>query len=124
GGDGDRAPVVGGNVTDDRQAQPGAAGLPAAGPVDAVEALEDPFEVTGGDADALVGHAHHDPLALDGGLQFDHRSRLRVLDGVVEQVDDGRDHLALVAEDEGRIRGCGDQDLDVTLGGEGTDPLV
>ena len=39
------AAVVGGDVADDRQAEPGAAGVAAAGPVDAVEALEDAVEV-------------------------------------------------------------------------------
>ena len=53
---GDVAVVVAGDVADDGQAETGAAGLPAAGPVDPVEALEDPLEVAGRDADALVAH--------------------------------------------------------------------
>ena len=49
-----RAAVVGGDVAHDGQAEAGAAGLAAAGPVDAVEALEDAVEVGGRDADAVV----------------------------------------------------------------------
>ena len=40
--------------------RPGAAGGPGAGRVDAVEPLEDPFQVALGDADALVGDADLD----------------------------------------------------------------
>ena len=43
------------DVLDDRQAQAGAAELAAAGPIDAVEPLEDPREVLGGDAAAAIG---------------------------------------------------------------------
>ena len=57
GAHGDLAAVVGGDVADDGQAEPGAAGVAAAGPVDPVEALEDAVEVAGRDADALVGDA-------------------------------------------------------------------
>ena len=60
----DLAAVVGGDVADDRQAETGAAGLAAAGPVDPVEALEDALEVALGDADAVVGHGDLDPLAV------------------------------------------------------------
>ena len=56
GAHGDVAAVVGGDVADDRQAEAGAAGVAAAGPVDAVEALEDAVEVAGRNADALVVH--------------------------------------------------------------------
>ena len=42
------AAVVAGDVADDGQAEAGAAGLAAAGPVDPVEALEDPLEVATG----------------------------------------------------------------------------
>ena len=42
-------------VLDDREAQPGAAQLAAAGLVDAVEPLEDARQVVAGDADAGVG---------------------------------------------------------------------
>ena len=45
------------HVLHDGKPEPGAAGGPRAGRVDAVEALEDPFKVTFGDADPLVGHA-------------------------------------------------------------------
>ena len=59
-----RAAVVGGHVAHDRQTEAGAAGLAAAGPVDAVEALEDAVEVARRDADAVVGDPQLDPLAV------------------------------------------------------------
>ena len=43
------------DVLDDGQAQAGAAQLAAAGPVDAVESLEDPRQVLAGDAAAAIG---------------------------------------------------------------------
>ena len=52
--DSDLADVVRGDVADDREAEPCAAGLSAAGTVDSVEPLEDALEVALGDADALV----------------------------------------------------------------------
>ena len=63
--DRDLAVVVAGDVADDGQAEAGAAGVAAAGPVDPVEALEDPLEVAGagcrcrGRATAIV-----DPAAV------------------------------------------------------------
>ena len=55
------AAVVGGDVAHDRQPETGAAGLAAAGPVDPVEALEDPLEVAGRDADAVVARPSSRP---------------------------------------------------------------
>ena len=49
----------------DRQPEPGAAGVPAARLVDAVEALEDPVEVGDRDADALVGDHQLGERTLD-----------------------------------------------------------
>ena len=64
----DLAAVGGGDVLDDREAEAGAAGGAVAGRVDAVEPLEDPVHLAGGDADALVGdgevdHAGRRPVA-------------------------------------------------------------
>ena len=56
GPDPDLAAVGGGDVLDDRQPEAGAAGGAVPGRVDAVEALEDPVDLAGRDADALVGH--------------------------------------------------------------------
>ena len=87
--DPDLAPVVAGDVADDGEAEAGAAGLAAAGPVDPVEALEDPLEVAARDADAVVAHLDVDPACrrcgpapatVDAGLGVLHR--------VVEQVVD------------------------------------
>ena len=43
--DGDLTAVVRRDVSNDRQAEPGAAGVAAAGPVDAIEPLEDAVDV-------------------------------------------------------------------------------
>ena len=45
------------DVLDDGQPQAGAAQLAAAGPIDAIEPLEDARQVLGGDAAAAVGDA-------------------------------------------------------------------
>src|SRR6201996_1233821 len=83
----DPAAVRDRHVLHDGQPEPGAAGGPRAGRVDAVEPLEDPGQVPLGDADALIGHAdldpavpwlfhaHHDPGTLRA-----------VHDGVLQQV--------------------------------------
>ena len=54
------AAVVGRDVLDDGQPEPGAAGGARSGRVDPVEALEDPVQVRLGDADALIGSATDD----------------------------------------------------------------
>jgi hypothetical protein len=56
--------VVENHVAHDRQAQAGAAGGPAAGPVDAVEPLEDPPVVAFGDADPLILYLEDHPLPV------------------------------------------------------------
>ena len=70
---GDLAVVVAGHVADDGQAEAGAAGAPAAGPVDPVEALEDPLEVAGGDAHALVDDGQLGPRRVVGPVTGDER---------------------------------------------------
>ncbi len=42
-------------MSDDRQAEAGAAGVAAAGAVDAIEPFEDPVDVTSGNPDTGVG---------------------------------------------------------------------
>ena len=84
------------DVAHDRQAQPGASRGPTARPIDPVEALENPRLVGLTDTDPLVFDFDEHPVAFrpppaphgstvagDGG----------VLDGVVEQVADGRCEL-------------------------------
>ena len=90
--------VVAGHVADDGQTEPGAAGVAAAAVVDPVEALEDPVEVAGRDADADVGHRQAD-LAV-GRCARDLHGGVLVGEGhgVLEQAVDGRDQLAPVAE--------------------------
>ena len=50
----------------DGEPEPGAPGVPAPTVVDPVEALEDPVEVAGGNADAAVLHREADVVALLG----------------------------------------------------------
>ena len=77
----DLAVVVGGDVAHDRQTEPGATGVPAARPIDAVEPLEDPVEVARRDADRrdratansiqrAVGAARDSRTSLPGSLYF------------------------------------------------------
>ena len=60
--DGDLAAVGLRDVADDREPESGAAGLAAARPIDAVEALEDPFEIARRDPDAVVAHDDRDAV--------------------------------------------------------------
>src|SRR5215472_8960037 len=53
--DANGAPVVGRNVSDDRQPETGSARGPGAGPVDPVEPLEDSLQIAGRNTDSLVG---------------------------------------------------------------------
>ena len=66
--------MVRGDVADDGQAEPGAAGVAAAGAVDPVEALEDALEVAAGDADAVVAHGDVDPARRRCGPVTSHRA--------------------------------------------------
>src|SRR5437764_13127969 len=83
---GDLALVGLGNVPHDGQPEAGAAGGPAARTVDTVEALEDPLQVTGGDADAMVPHRDRHGEPFDLGCEVDLAAFFGVLDGVVEEV--------------------------------------
>src|SRR2546422_497688 len=74
--------VVLGDVPDDREPEPGPPRRARPGPVDAVEALEDPGQLAGRDADALIGDGDPDPVAVPDDRHADD-SRLRVADGVV-----------------------------------------
>src|SRR4051812_45699947 len=67
----DPAAVVVSDMADDGQAEAGAAGVAGPRPVDPVEPLEDPAEVAGGDADAVVAHGHGDRAALPLDLDLD-----------------------------------------------------
>src|SRR5262249_16388578 len=75
-----------GEVFDDTEAQPGAAHLARARPVHAVEAFENPWQVAGGDADAVVAHLDKGMPALRPDAHAHLAALGRVLDGVVEQV--------------------------------------
>ena len=85
------AAVVGQHVLDDREPEPGPAGRPGAGRVDAEEPLEHARLVLRGDADAAVRHRDLDGVA-DAAARHRHR-RLprRVRDGVLHQVAQGGD---------------------------------
>src|SRR5689334_2852768 len=74
--------VVAGDVAHDRQAQARAASGPAAGAVDAVEALEDAVAIARRDADAVVGHGQLDVVAVVAGADLHRRAGIGVLDGV------------------------------------------
>ncbi len=99
----------GGDVLDDRQAQPGPAGGAVPGRVDPVEPLEDPVDLLVGDADALVDHrdlhrgAHRPPADQHPA------ALLGVGDRVGHQVGDRRGDLVLLAEDLQALLALGEQ---------------
>ena len=68
---GDVAAVRLRDVAHDREPEPGAAGVAAARPVDAVEALEDAFEVARRDPDAVVAHDERDAVAVEPRADLD-----------------------------------------------------
>ena len=69
--DGDLAAVRLRDVADDRETETGAAGVAAARPVDAVEALEDALEIARRDPDAVIAHDERDPVVDDARADLD-----------------------------------------------------
>jgi hypothetical protein len=110
-------------VADDGQAQPGAAGLPAARRIDAVEALEDPVVLVVGDADAVVGHHQLDPRALGPSPHLHAGPGLAVLDRVLDEVAERRDELAAITGHAHVGRDLQRSDLDRARLGERTGPV-
>jgi hypothetical protein len=115
--------VVRRHVTHDRQPETGAAGVPAAGLVDAVEALEDPIVVAGGDPDPVVGDHQLGHGALHPHADLHRRARLAVLHRVLDQVAERRHELAPVARHAHPDRHVERGDVDAADVGERTDPL-
>ena len=66
--------------------RPGPTELARSARVDAIEALEDPRQVLGGDAGAGVGDHEPDARVVGRGAHDDARPRRAILDGVVDQV--------------------------------------
>ena len=86
-------------MLDDREAEAGAAGGAVPGGVDAVEPLEDPVDLAGRDADALVGDGDVDGEVVAGGADHDRGALGGVGDGVGHQVADRDGDLLAVAEE-------------------------
>ena len=78
----DDAAVLVDDLLGDGQAQAGAAGLPGAGLVHPVKALENAGAVLSGDADAVVRDLHPQPLAAAPGADVDAPAVGGVFDGV------------------------------------------
>src|SRR5205814_7106256 len=72
---GDVAAVGLGDVPDDRQPEPGSTGVTTSRPVDAVEALEDAFEITRGDPDPVIAYDERDAVSVDACADLDRRAR-------------------------------------------------
>src|SRR5207237_9065679 len=81
----DRASVQDDEGLGDGQTEAGAGYFLRPALVDAVEAVEDPLLLLGGDAVAVVGHPYDGGIAGSGQPDV-HRLAATVLDGVVEQV--------------------------------------
>ena len=112
------AAVVLHGVLDDAEAEAGAAGVAAAGVVDAEEALEHAVALALGDADALVGDGDLDDAVGVGHADPDAEAVRRVLDGVGDQVVHGGDEQLLVAVDLGAGVPAADQRDAVRFGGD------
>jgi len=115
-GGGDAASVLAGDGADQEEAEAGAADARGVAARNAVEALEDAFELVGGKADASVGDGEGDVAVFDDGERAaDFDGVGRVLDGVFEEIEDcgaevlgdGADVEADVAGDGGELDGFG-----------------
>ena len=73
---------------DDSEAEAGSAGFAAARLVHPVEALENPLDMPGGNAAAVVDDRQHRFVALAEQLDADFALLAAVLDRVVDQIDD------------------------------------
>ncbi len=81
-----------------------------------VEALENPLQVRRRNAQALIGNGQHHPcLALDCKIYLDLRSLGRILDRVVQDVEDGRLHILRVPHDSAFLRARVHGELDGRL---------
>src|SRR4051812_28041544 len=87
------------DLVDDREPEPGAAGVSSAGIVETGEALEDPLAVGLVDAGTVVGHA--EACVVVGLLEAQRHGRVGVADRVVEQVAHDARELIPVALDLG-----------------------
>lgn len=115
---GDVSAVLAGYVADEEEAEAGAFDLDEVAAGDSVEAVEDGFEVLGGDADAGVGDGEGGPgVAGDGESAGDVDAFGGVFDGVVEEVEDGGAEVFGDAED-GEADGAGDGLEDDGVGGK------
>ena len=99
------AAVVRGDVADDRQPEPGAAGRRGCGPVDAVEALEDAVEVAGPGCRCRGRRPSARPTSPSTRTRTcTDDAGVAVLDGVLDEVAERRHELTAVAERRARRR--------------------
>src|SRR5947209_19555572 len=89
--------MVRGHVAHDGEAQPGAARVTTARPIDPVEALEDALVVARRDPDAVVLHRYLDPVAVCRAPQVHSTLGFGVLHCIVQEVVDGGHQLTAVA---------------------------
>src|SRR5258708_2077613 len=83
----------------DREAETRATGIAGPRLVDAVEPLPDALEVARRDPDAVIAYDERDPVVDHAGADLDRLPRTRILDRVVDEIDERTAHLARVAED-------------------------
>src|SRR5262249_35352338 len=70
----------------DRQPQPGAGALPVLR-LDAVELVENPFEIAGQNARSLIDDLNRHDVAIAPGAQVDTGTKRGTFGGIVEQVE-------------------------------------
>ena len=109
------AVVIAHDVANDRQAETGAARVAASRRVDPIEAFEDSAQIGLGDADSPILDTDHDVDIVALGPDPDLRSRVGVLDCVVDQIAERRHQLSAVAMDDERLTLLSDPHVDLAL---------
>src|ERR1700716_446872 len=89
--------VVQGNVANDRHPETGAAGVATAGPVNAVEPLENSVEVSLRDSDAFIADLYVDTVIGRLAPDLQAPAKMGVLDPVVDEVAQRRYQLTRIA---------------------------
>src|SRR5262249_14946717 len=88
------------DVANDRKSEARTTGVATSRAVDAIEALEDALEVAARNSDAVIAHGDRYPIVIDERrTDLDWCTGHRILDRVVQQVDDRASHLTHVAHD-------------------------
>src|SRR6266567_3256873 len=92
------------DVFDDCQSKTRAAELPAARFIGAIEALENPWQISFADPNPIIGHAKHDLRTVLGRSQTNLSVLTRIFQGVIQQIIENFMQPGFVRADRPRIR--------------------